>query len=108
MLDQPAKSETNKRADAPFRLEEATIDDLHQAIKAGKTTCVAVVEHYLERARSFNGVSSMLLTKDGAPVPQATGAVRAGTPLRFPTETAKASTVLPDLDKYKGPPLEYG
>ena len=28
--------------------------------------------------------------------------------LRFPTETVKASTVLPDLDKYKGPALEYG
>jgi Asp-tRNA(Asn)/Glu-tRNA(Gln) amidotransferase A subunit family amidase len=108
MLDQPAKSGTRKREDEPFRLEEATIDDLQQAIKAGKTTCVAVVQHYLERVRSFNGVSSMLLTKDGAPVPQAAGAVRAGAPLRFPTETAKASTVLPDLDKYKGPPLEYG
>jgi amidase len=29
-------------------------------------------------------------------------------PLRFPTQTVKASTILPDLDKYKGPPLEYG
>jgi len=34
--------------------------------------------------------------------------VRAGTPLRFPTETVKASAVLPGLDKYKGPPLEFG
>jgi amidase len=34
--------------------------------------------------------------------------VRAGAPLRFPTETVKAATILPDLDKYKGPPLEYG
>ena len=24
----------------PFRIEEATIDELHQAIKAGRTTCV--------------------------------------------------------------------
>jgi len=38
----------------------------------------------------------------------ATGAVRATVPLRFPTETVKASTVLPDLHKYKGPALEYG
>jgi Asp-tRNA(Asn)/Glu-tRNA(Gln) amidotransferase A subunit family amidase len=29
-------------------------------------------------------------------------------PLRFPTHTVKASTVLPDLDRYRGPPLEYG
>ena len=34
----------------PFRVEEATIDELHRAIKAGETTCVAVVEQYLARA----------------------------------------------------------
>ena len=50
----------------------------------------------------------MLVTEDGAPVPEATGAVRAGAPLNFPTQTVKASTILPDLDKYKGPPLEFG
>ena len=58
--------------------------------------------------RAYNGVASLLVTEDGAPVPEATGAVRATVPLRFPTETVKASTVLPDLDKYKGPALEYG
>ena len=34
--------------------------------------------------------------------------MRAQAPLRFPTATVKASTVLPDLDTYKGSPLEYG
>ena len=97
-----------RREDKPFRLEEATIDELHQAIKAGRTTCVAVVRHYIDRARAYNGVASVLVTKDGAPVPEATGAVRATAPLRFPTETVEASTILPDLDKYKGPPLEFG
>ncbi len=29
-----------------FRLEEATIDELHAAIRAGETTLVQVVEHY--------------------------------------------------------------
>ncbi len=29
-------------------------------------------------------------------------------PLRFPAETVKASTIFPDLDKYRGPPLEFG
>jgi amidase len=53
-------------------------------------------------------VASALVTEDGAPVAPATGAVRAGAPLRFPTETVRASTVLPDLDKYKGRPLKYG
>ena len=94
--------------DKPFRLEEATIDELHQAIKAGRTTCVSVVEHYIARVRAFNGVASVLVTEDGKPVPPATGTVRAGVQLNFPTETVKASTILPDLDRYKGKPIEYG
>jgi amidase len=92
----------------PFRLEEATIDELHAAIRAGRITVVQIVQHYLDRARAYNGVASLLVTEDGKPVDEATGAVRAGSPLRFPTETVPASAVLPDLDKYKGPPLEYG
>jgi amidase len=91
-----------------FVLEEATIDELHEAIRKGQTTCVAVVRHYIERARAYNGVASALVTEDGALIPQATGTVRAKAPLRFPTKTVKASTLLPDLDKYQGPPLEYG
>ena len=94
--------------DEPFRLEEATIEELHAAIQAGRTTCVAVVQHYIERVRAYNGVASLLVTEDGAPVPEATGAVRATERLRFPTETLKSSAVLPDLDKYEGPALEFG
>ena len=94
--------------DKRFRLEEATIGELHAAIKAGDTTCVAVVQTYIARVRAYNGVASALVTEEGAPVAPATGTVRAGTALRFPTETVKASTLLPDLDKYTGPPLEYG
>ena len=91
-----------------FRLEEATIDDLHRAIQAGETTVVDVVKRYIERVRAYNGVASMLVTADGADVPAAKGTVRAGAPLKFPTKTVKASTILPDMDKYKGPPIEYG
>src|SRR5262249_7085446 len=91
-----------------FCLEEATIDGLHQAIKDGRPTCVAVVQHYIRRVGAYNGACSALVTKDGAPVPEATGPVRAGVPLRFPTHTIGASEVLPALDKYKGPPLEFG
>ena len=91
-----------------FRLEEVTIDELHEAIQSGQTTCVAVVQHYIDRARAYNGVASMLVTEDGAPVPQADGAVRATAPLRFPTETVEASAILPDLDKYWGPPSNLG
>jgi amidase len=94
--------------DRSFRLEEATIGQLHAAIRAGETTCVAVVEHYLARVRAYNGVASALVTADGASVAPATGTVRGGTALSFPTRTVKASSLLPDLDKYNGPPLEYG
>ena len=88
-----------QKPDTPFRLEEATIDKMHTAIKAGETTCVEIVETYIARARAYNGVASMLVTQDGDPVPEATGTVRAQSPLRFPTETIAAATVLPDLDK---------
>ena len=91
-----------------FDVVEASIDDLHAAIRAGETTLVAVVQQYIDRARAYNGVSSMLVTEDGKSVPASTGVVRAGAPLKFPTETIPVSDVLPDLDKYKGPPLEYG
>jgi Asp-tRNA(Asn)/Glu-tRNA(Gln) amidotransferase A subunit family amidase len=94
--------------DKPFRVEEATIEELHAAIRSGRTTCVAVVQRYLDRVRAYNGVASLLVTEDGAPIPEARGVVRAQAPLCFPTQTVKASTVLPDLARYKGAPLEYG
>jgi Asp-tRNA(Asn)/Glu-tRNA(Gln) amidotransferase A subunit family amidase len=94
--------------DEPFRLDEATIEELHAAIRSGETTCVAVVQYYIDRVRAYNGVASVLVTEDGRVIPEAKGAVRAMTPLRFPTETVKASAVLPDLHKYKGRALEYG
>ena len=53
--------------DRPFRLEEATIEDLHRAIRSGATTCVEVVQQYIDRARAYNGVCSALMTEDGAP-----------------------------------------
>ena len=92
----------------PFRIEEATIDELHRAIRAGETTCAAVVEQYLARARAYNGVASRLVTVDGAAVEPALGAVRAGAPLRFPAETLPASAMYPDFDKYRGPAFEFG
>jgi Asp-tRNA(Asn)/Glu-tRNA(Gln) amidotransferase A subunit family amidase len=92
----------------PFRLEEATIEALHSAIRAGEITCVQVVQQYLARARAYNGVPSRLVTEDGGPVPPSSGAVRAGRPLAFPTETIRASTLFPDLNRYTGPALEYG
>src|SRR5262245_47018804 len=72
---------------APFHLEEATIADLHRAIQAGQTTCAAVVQAYVARARAYNGVCTALVTRDGAPIPPAKGTVRAGSPIVFPTKT---------------------
>src|SRR6476659_3479187 len=95
-------------SDAPFCLEEATIEQLHRAIRAGQTNCVAVVQHHIERARDYNGVASVLVTEDGAAIPEARGAVRALAPLRFPTATVRASSILPDIEKYRGKPLEFG
>ena len=91
-----------------FRLEEATIENLHFAIKAGETSCVAVVRQYIARVRAYNGVASALVTEDGESIPPASGGLRAGTSPPFPTHTVQASTLLPDLAKYSGPPLEYG
>jgi amidase len=102
MAKNPGKSDTT------FDVVEATIDDLQTAIQDGSTTLVEVVQQYIDRAIAYNGVASMLMTEDGMPVPEATGTVRAGAPLTFPTDTVGADTFLPDLDKYKGPPLEYG
>jgi amidase len=92
----------------PFRIEEATIADVHRAIQQGRASCVGIVQAYVNRASAYNGVSNALLTADGAPIPTPAGQVRAGAPLKFPTQTVKASTLLPDLDQYVGPPLEFG
>jgi amidase len=92
----------------PFHLMEATIGDVHSAIQSGQITCQALVQAYLNRAKAYNGVSNQLVTPDGAPIAGAPGVVRAGAPLTFPTTTVKASTLLPDLDQYAGPPIEFG
>jgi amidase len=92
----------------PFELEEATIAELHEAIRSGSITVVQVVEHYIARARAYNGVASMLVTVDGASVDPVPGTTRATQPIVFPTDTVAASTIYPDLDRYVGPPLEFG
>lgn len=93
---------------AGFAVEEATIDGLHAAIREGRTTCREVVQAHIDRARAYNGICTALVTADGRPAPSVTGYVRAGKPLVFPTRTVKASTLFPDLDRYKGLPLEFG
>lgn len=93
---------------AAFEVEEATISGIHAAIMSGQTTCQGVVQAYIDRAKAYNGVCTSLLTADGADVAPMRGYVRAGMPLVFPTRTVKASTILPELDQYRGLPLDYG
>lgn len=94
--------------ETPFHIEEASITDIQNAIRTGQTSCEAVVQAYVTRARAYNGACTSLLTKDGAAIPQSTGMMRAGSLLKYPTQTVPASTVFPDLDKYEGLPLELG
>ena len=91
-----------------FRLHEATIQDIHDAIQAGQITCQGVVQTYINRAKAYNGVCTELVTEDGAPTRPATGYVRAASPLVFPTETRSVSSFLPDFDQYEGLPLDLG
>jgi Asp-tRNA(Asn)/Glu-tRNA(Gln) amidotransferase A subunit family amidase len=93
---------------AALAIEEATIDTLQSAIRSGQTTCEAIVQAYIDRARAYNGVCTSLVTADGADVPPATGTLRAGAPLTFPTKTTRASAIFPDLDQYRGKPLDFG
>ena len=91
-----------------FHLEEATIAGIHDAIREGQITCQGLVQAYINRAKAYNGMCTMVVTRDGAPIAAATGAVRAGSPIAYPTRTAPVSSVLPNFDQYAGPPIELG
>jgi amidase len=101
-------SEVTAQAVQPFQLEEASIEDIHRAIRAGETTCAQIVQGFVARARAYNGVCTTLVTEDGASIAKASGAVRAGAALTFPTDTVAISSLVPDFDKYKGPTPDYG
>src|SRR5215831_12242880 len=94
---------------AGFHIEEVTIDQIHDAIRSGEVTCKQVVESYIARARAYDGVCSKLVTTDGAKVQnKVSGAMRAGAPLKFPTDTLAINKLVPDFDKYKGQTPDYG
>ena len=48
-----------------FTLEEATIDQMQSALKAGQVNCVEVVQRYINRCRLYNGVATQLVTAQG-------------------------------------------
>lgn len=91
-----------------FHLVEATIGDIHGAIRDGEITCKELVQAYIDRSAAYNGPCTRLVTADGAPIAPAKGYVRAGSPITFPTSTVPISTMLPDLDQYIGSPIELG
>ena len=103
VVTQPAAGQSDR-----FRLEEATIEGIHEAIRDGQLSCRGLVQAYVDRARAYNGACTRLVTRDGAPVPPASGPVRAGAAVRFPTATVPVSSVLPDVDRYAGIPLDLG
>ena len=94
--------------EVPFHVEEASITDIQNAIRSGKTTCEQVVQQYIDRAKAYDGACTALMTIDGKPIPHAYGMMRGGSLLKYPTQTVAASTVFPDLDQYQGLPLELG
>ena len=91
-----------------FRLEEATIEGIHRAIRDGEVSCRGLVQAYVDRARAYNGACTQLVTLDGAPIAPASGPVRAGSTVGFPTSTVPVSSILPDFDRYAGIPLDLG
>ena len=84
VMAQDEKSDEPNGADA-FQIEEASIGDIQRAIRQGETTCVQVVEAYVERARAYNGMCTQLVTADGGRVAPGRGA-RCGpaSPSSFP------------------------
>jgi amidase len=95
-------------AQAEFHLQEASIDSIQAGIRSGDTTCKQVVEGYIARARAYNGICAKLVTADGAKVSDVLGTVRAGVPVKFPTDTLAINKLVPDYDKYKGLKPDFG
>ena len=82
---------------------------MHAAIRAGQTNCVAVVQHYIERARAYNGVASVLVTEDGAAIPEADGrGARAGAAALPDRDRQGLDASCPTSTSTAGTPLEFG
>ena len=103
-----AVAQTETSQSEPFHLQEATIEGIHRAIQGGRISCEGLVRAYVERARAYNGACTQLVTPDGAPIAPASGPVRAGSPVRYSTSTVPVSSILPDVDRYAGIPLDLG
>jgi Asp-tRNA(Asn)/Glu-tRNA(Gln) amidotransferase A subunit family amidase len=93
---------------AGFHIEEATVASTQKAIQDGTITCQGVVQAYINRIKAYNGTCTALVTADGKPIKPGAGRILGGVPVKYPTQTVKASTFIPDLEQYKGLPIEYG
>src|SRR5256714_11017517 len=83
-----------------FRLMEATIPDVHRAIREGQITCRGLVQAYINRAKAYNGTCNRLVTEEMAPTIL---------PNFSEYQAAMKSTAqLPDGDPAKTPPIEFG
>lgn len=106
MASSPGEAAAQQRS--AFAVEESTIDDVQRAIQSGATTCKGVVQAYLDRVRAYNGMCTRLVTKDGKPIAATKGAIRAGTAVKYPSDTVAVDKILPDFDQYAGLPIEFG
>jgi amidase len=93
---------------ATMPLVETSIDDIQDAIRAGKTTCKQVVEGFVARAKAYNGICTKLVTENGQKIVKVAGTMRNGAPLSFPTETLAVTKLVPDYAKYTGPKPDFG
>jgi len=109
LLPAAVPASAQKKSDNSFHVEEATLPDIQSAIQAGKVSCRQVVQLYLNRVKAYNGACTALLTKDGKPIAPSTGMVRAGAPVKYPTQTVAVDTVFPGYTKeYQGTPYDLG
>lgn len=93
-------TEVHAQASFRFRLLEATIPDVHRAIREGQLTCRGLVEAYLKRANAYNGTCNQLVTEDMAPnyLPS----------YEEYQAAVKATADRPVGDPAKTPPIEFG
>ena len=95
-----ASGQQNQPQPFQFHLMEATIPDVHRAIREGQLTCRGFVQAYINRARAYNGTCNQLVTEQMAPqyLPNYSEYKAAVT----------ATASLPPGDPRKTPPIEFG
>jgi Asp-tRNA(Asn)/Glu-tRNA(Gln) amidotransferase A subunit family amidase len=52
--DRASEAQTSSSPSRAFQVLEATIDDVHAALRAKRTTCRAIVEQYLQRIETYD------------------------------------------------------